>query len=175
MGNMSPGSGVTKLFVTHQLGASYANFAKGSGPVSAALPTTLLLQTFALASREHSCCDEGSVSYPEHAYQLAMCCDECLLEAWNSKDSSVPLSRLSQESVVSEGLLREGNQRSVMEHMQVFVADKECKVFAWPGQCPSHGFNTIQSPQAKTCQRSARFFCCKEAPPWNGIISALLE
>ena len=121
------------------------------------------------------CCDEIAgliVSSLSHIQRPALQSSDCFVEAGKSV---VRLSRLSQESVATEGFLREGNQRSVMEHMQVFVADKECKVFAWPGQCPSHRFNTVQSPQAKTCQRSASFMCRKQAPPWNGLITAMTQ
>ena len=121
------------------------------------------------------CCDEIAgliVSSLRHVRRTARQSSDCFVEAGNSV---VPLSRLSQESAATEGQLRQGIQRSVMEHMQFFVADKQCKVFAWHGQCPSRRFNTAQSPQAKTCQRSSSFVCCKEAPPWNGLITAMSQ
>ena len=121
------------------------------------------------------CCDEIAgliVSSLSHIQRPVLQGSDCFVEAGNSV---VPLSRLSQEPAATEGQLRQGSQQSVMEHMQVFVADKQCKVFAWHGRCPSRRFNTVRSPQAKTCQRSAIFMCRKQAPPWNGLITAMTQ
>ena len=121
------------------------------------------------------CCDEIAgliVSSLSHIQRPVLQGSDCFVEAGNSV---VRLSRLSQESSATEGQLRQGSQQSVMEHMQVLLADKQCKVFAWHGRCPSRRFNTVQCPQAKTCQRTASFVCCKEAPPWNGLITAMTQ